>query len=230
MGLDRIELLIRFEDGFGIAIPDEVAPELTTPRRVTEYLLSRLHLGHQTSCIPQQAFYRLRKEFLSLTKTQRTEFRPTVELSQLFPDDRRKQVWTEASSQLGVSVLPELVRPRWLVSVLALLILATAIVMFLQFRSISGRNDLAFFLSALIAGALAHGSELVTRSLRSEFSREYTTVGDLAEYLALHSPHTFKKHWTHYEIAKTVRQIIIDQTGLHDFHEDSRFLEDMHLD
>ena len=230
MGLDLVELTIRFEDAFGVSIPDEVATEITTPRQLTEYLVTQLRMGRQTSCISQQAFYRLRKEFLPLTQTQRSELRPAAKLAQLFPVERRKQVWTEARSQLGVAVLPDLVRPMWLVSTLTLLTIVTAIVVFNQTRGMSGRSDIALILSLLVSVGLAYGSALITRSLRSEFSREYKTVSELAEYLALHSAHTFKKAWTREEIVETVRQIIIDETGIHDFHEDSRFVQDMHLD
>jgi len=38
------------------------------------------------------------------------------------------------------------------------------------------------------------------------------------------------KNWMREEIAETVRLIIIDQTGTDAFHEDSRFVQDMHLD
>ena len=228
MGLDLVELVIRFEDAFGVAIPDAVATELTTPRKVTEYLVTQLNVGRQTTCISQQAFYRLRRELSPLTRTQRAEFRPTLRLAHLFPVEARKEVWTEARSQIGV--LPDLVRPKWLVYGLTLLIIVTAIIVFSQSYGASGNSAIAFLVSIFVAGALAHASGFATRSLRSEFSREYTTVGELAEYLALHSPHTFKKNWTREDIAETVRQIIIDQTAVHDFHDDSRFVQDMHLD
>ena len=39
MGLDTVELFIAFEERFGVRIPDEDAPELSTPRRVTDYLM-----------------------------------------------------------------------------------------------------------------------------------------------------------------------------------------------
>ena len=230
MGLDLVELVISFEDAFGVAIPDKVATELTTPREVTEYLVTQLNVGRQTSCISQQAFYRLRRALSPVTKTQRADFRPTVMLSQLLPVESRKEAWAEARSQMGVSVLPDLVRPRWLVYGLTILIIVTAAFVFSHSYGASGNSAIAFLVSVFISGVLAHASQFATRSLRSQFSREYRTVGELAEYLALHNPHTFKKNWTREEIAETVRQIIIDQTGVHEFHEDSRFVQDMHLD
>lgn len=42
MGLDSVELVIRIEDTFGIQIPDRVASKLTTPRKVTDFILSRV--------------------------------------------------------------------------------------------------------------------------------------------------------------------------------------------
>jgi len=228
MGLDLVELIIRFEDAFGVAIPDAVATELTTPRKVTEYLVTQLNLGRQTTCISQQAFYRLRRDLSPLTRTQRAEFRPTLRLAHLFPVEARKETWTEARSQ--IRALPHLVRPKWLVCGLTILIIVTAIIVFSNSYGASGNSATAFLLSIFVGGGLAHASQFATRSLRYEFSREYTTVGELAEYLALHTPHTFKRDWTREEIAETVRQIIIDQTATHDFHEDSRFVQDMKLD
>ena len=49
MGLDSVELLIRFENAFGIAIPDEVAAELTTPRKVTDYIFTQVNRGNQSA-------------------------------------------------------------------------------------------------------------------------------------------------------------------------------------
>ncbi|MBA3246597.1 MAG: hypothetical protein H0T63_00775 [Pyrinomonadaceae bacterium] len=42
MGLDTVELLMAFEEEFGMAIPDADASELTTPRQVTDYVMSKL--------------------------------------------------------------------------------------------------------------------------------------------------------------------------------------------
>ena len=40
MGLDTVELVIAFEEEFGIIIPNEDAAELSTPRKVTDYVMS----------------------------------------------------------------------------------------------------------------------------------------------------------------------------------------------
>lgn len=42
MGLDIVELFMAFEERFGIEIPDKDASELYTPRRVTDYVWSKV--------------------------------------------------------------------------------------------------------------------------------------------------------------------------------------------
>ena len=40
MGLDLVEMVYRIEEEFEITIPDEIAPTLTTPRMVIDFLMS----------------------------------------------------------------------------------------------------------------------------------------------------------------------------------------------
>ena len=123
----------------------------------------------------QQAFYRLRREFVPVLGIERAEFHPSAKLELLIPTEDRIATWNTIRSRIGPRALPDLIRKR-------------------------------------------------------HFRREYAHAGELANYLVLHSPHSFKKEWTRDEVATLVRKIIIDDTGVTDFTDDSRFVQDMHLD
>ena len=230
MGLATVELLIRLEDSFGVRIPDDVAETLTTPRLVTFYLLSQLTLGESSTCMSQQAFYRLRREFVPALGIQRSDFHPAVNLSQLIPLESRSEVWTIVGSRIGVGAFPDLARPVWLFSLLSFATIATALSVFYYTRALTGSYVDAILFAVLAAIPALHFAEVLTRPLKRHFRYQYQHAGELAEYVALHSPHSFKKVWTKEEVASMVRQIIIEETGVTDFTEDSRFIEDMHLD
>ncbi|MDT4955712.1 MAG: Acyl-carrier [Acidobacteriota bacterium] len=42
MGLDTVELVMAFEEKLGVSIPDEDAPQLTTPRKVIDYIVNKV--------------------------------------------------------------------------------------------------------------------------------------------------------------------------------------------
>ena len=230
MGLDGVELVIRFEDAFGVTISDEVACQLTTPREVTDYLLSQLKMGEPSGCMSQEAFYRLRREFVPVLGIQRADFHPAAKLADLFPIKDRKQVWARLQSQLGAAALPDLARPGWLFSLLSLVTVVTAVTVFHYTRIVSGSGQVAFFASLLVSVAVGYVGAFLTRPLKREFRRRVRQVGELARHLVLNSPHTFKQEWTRDEVAQLVREIVIEQTGQSDFTEDSHFIHDMHID
>ena len=229
MGLDLIELVIKFEDAFGVAIPDKVAAELTTPRKVAEYISSQLAESGQRSCLTQQAFYFLRGKFKAFLDVSRSDFKPDTRLEDLVPLDRRRKVWADIQSQVGPAAIPDLARPVWLFSLLVFLTIATLVVVpRYGFRDSLGSTSFLFGLfAALLVG---YGGAVVTRSMKRNFRREYQCAGDVAKYLSVHRPQSFKKDWTKEEVAGVVREIIIDETGVKDFTEDSHFINDMHLD
>jgi acyl carrier protein len=221
MGLDTVELVIRFEDAFGIKIPDKVAEELTTPREVTNYVWSQLKLVDQTPCLSQQAFYALRREFVPLLGIERAEFSPSAKLSELVPIENRTRIWKDVRARIGTAALPDLVRPGWLLLLLSTLTLFTAVLGFLGWGPWWG---------FLAAGVVVFVSESVTRPFKRKFQVEYADAGALAKYLATHMPHLVRKEWTSEEVAQTVRKIVIEQTGTSDFTDDSRFVQDLHMD
>jgi acyl carrier protein len=119
MGLDSVELVIRFEDAFGISISDDVAAKLTTPREVTDYVMTQVAAGHDTTCLSQQAFYFLRTGFSKRLQLPRNAFRADVSLPTLISERDRKRVWGGLKAELGETALPNLARPLWLFSLLA---------------------------------------------------------------------------------------------------------------
>lgn len=49
MGMDLIELVCDIEEEFEVIIPDEIAPSLTTPKQVIDYLMSLPQINEKWS-------------------------------------------------------------------------------------------------------------------------------------------------------------------------------------
>ena len=114
MGLDLVELIIRIEDTFGVQIPDRVAGGLTTPRKVTDFILSEVEESKDSlSCLSQKAFYSLRREFIQQLSLPRRQFVPEAKLKEILPDDHRDEVWKSIGASLGVKKWPAVSRTRW---------------------------------------------------------------------------------------------------------------------
>src|SRR5215208_4243507 len=151
MGLDTIELVIRFEEAFGITITDEVAAELTTPRRVSFYVISQLNLAEQTACTSQQAFYFLRREFVPALRIDRKDFRPASNLAQLLPETSRRQIWTTVKRELGDAALPDLVRPTWVFLIVVVLTFLAAVTALLAAVSLTGSRGAGLFVAGVVS-------------------------------------------------------------------------------
>jgi hypothetical protein len=231
MGLDTVELVIRFEEAFGITIPDEDAERLATPREVTNYIMSRVVLSSEPACLSQQAFYFLREKFVPRLHLNRNAFRPKHSLENVIPKENRKHLWASLTAEVG-GALPELARPVWLLSILAFITTGVfAYATYYAEKNIAGGYSLVF--GSAMAILFAYGSTITTRPFKQNFRRGDKSVGDIVKYLISNSPHTFKKQssgWTREQVAFVVREIIIDVTGITDFTEDSHFIRDLHLD
>jgi hypothetical protein len=115
MGLDLVELVIRFEETFGVPIPDRVATELNTPGKVTDYILSQVEMSQgPLSCLSQRAFYSLRREFIQQLSLSPRQFVLDAQLKEILPEERRDEIWKNIGSSLGVKKWPALSRNSWL--------------------------------------------------------------------------------------------------------------------
>lgn len=229
MGLETVELVIRFEEAFGITISDEVAASMTTPRVVTEYIVTQVATADRSSCLSQQAFYFLRRGFSNQFHLSRNAFHPDLSLQTLIPKETRKTVWHQLQTEMGPKVLPQLARPLWLFSFLFVITVLVSVF-------VSYVTPLPFQIRLVLGLAVLTATgvilSVVTRPFRTEFQRRFRTVAALVDYLLLHSPHSFKREqrtWTRAQIAETVRAIIVDVTGKTNFTEDSHFIDDMRL-
>ena len=182
MGLDLVELVIRIEDTFGIQIPDRVATGLTTPKKVTDFILSQVEKSDESlSCLSQKAFYSLRREFTQQLSIPRRQFVPEARLEELLPEERRDEVWKNIGSSLRVKRWPTLSRSVW----------------------------------------------------RGFFTLRVQSVGELIDYFVTNEPLIVKGKetaWSRKQVWDVLERVIRDETSATQFSEDSRFIEDMHLD
>ena len=100
MGLETVELVMGFEEAFGIDIPDAVASELTTPRHVVDYIASLLPLVPSDRCLSQQTFYKLRHAF-GRVLPEAPPLQQGQELRELATKETWPTIWTGIVSEIG---------------------------------------------------------------------------------------------------------------------------------
>ena len=182
MGLDLVELTIRVEETFGLQIPDSVASELTTPRKVTDFILSQVEESQEPlSCLSQRAFYSVRREFIQHLSLERRQFVLDANLKEILPEERRDEVWKNIGASLRIKRWPAVSRPSWL--------------------------------------------GFITPRVQN--------VRELIDYFVTNEPLIVKGKetaWSRQQVWDVLERVIKDETAVTDFSEDSRFVEDMHLD
>ena len=88
MGLDSVEIVMAWEDSLGVAIPDQEAALLRTPRQAIDLLCRKLRVdagGPPGGCLSRHAFYRLRRPFPAVLGCPRAAITPRTRLSELAP-------------------------------------------------------------------------------------------------------------------------------------------------
>src|SRR5258707_6286681 len=175
MGLETVELVVRFEEAFGITISDEVATSMTTPRAVTDYIVTQLATAERSACLSQQAFYFLRRAFSNRLHLPRTAFHPDVALRTLIPKETRKNLWRQLQTEMGPNVLPDLARPPWLFYFLFAGTIFLAVFVSYATPNLPFQFRLAIGLALLVAVGIT--TSAVTRPFKTEFRRRFRTIG-----------------------------------------------------
>ena len=109
MGLEGVELVMEFEDEFGLQIPDDVAEKMPSVRDVIEYVHAELRntLPQAESCLTSRSFYRLRRELTKFLSLPRRNVTPKTELGSLIPQERRREVWLRMSLETMRSAIDQ---------------------------------------------------------------------------------------------------------------------------
>ena len=109
MGLDGVELVVAFEDAFGVGISDAEAEVLLTPKHVIDLLCQRLPLvPSEDGCITQRAFHRVRRCLIRVTGLDRETIRLGTRVRAMFPKPYRKERWRAFCDCVGMPDLPNL--------------------------------------------------------------------------------------------------------------------------
>jgi hypothetical protein len=99
--LDFVEFIINVEQTFDLAIPDQAAQDLDTPRRLIHYLAERLHAATPGLCLSQRAFYQLRRSLCQKLGLRRSSLRPNTDLLAVLPGEGRGQLWQSVGQDVG---------------------------------------------------------------------------------------------------------------------------------
>jgi len=110
MGLDSVELLIRFEVEFGLEIADSEAEQIATPLDAANLVCSRISLVPATLCLTRQAFFRLRKSMCAQGVARRS-VSPRVRFADVYDSVNRRRDWRSLGDLVAGDRWPSLTRP-----------------------------------------------------------------------------------------------------------------------
>lgn len=234
MGLDLVELVMNVEERFGIEISDREAQVCTTPRKLADLIVQKVHCSSRSVCLSQRAFHLLRRASLNVLGLPRPQFRLDTRLEDVVPSEGRRRVWLRLGEQTGALHWPHLIRPRALLRILVALTLAAFLIPFFYLNfPFHSLNALAAFAAIASCITVAWVGSIATRPLMTAFPPGYSTVKDLVRFIIAGNVELVKaddKNWTREEVRCVLRDIIIETLQVRDFTEDSHFVKDMKVD
>jgi acyl carrier protein len=238
MGLDSVELVMEFEEAFGIELKDEEVTQTVTPRMVIDLIYSKLKKADERVCRSQRAFYMIRKVLRQTFGLERKRITPDMRFRDFIPKSREKEVWEQMRATLGPRDWPELVRPSWMSSSLIAIGLAvfgaTAVGTILLLRGIGTQDWRDFALLSASTGVVLTTffgvvAALLTRPYCIYIPARITSIRDVIPCAITSGRMT---GWTREDVAIVVKRLTMEQLGLQesDYTEDSRFVEDFNMD
>jgi len=217
MGLDSVELVMAFEDEFGICIRDEDAGKMRTPGHVADYVMNLVQTEGYSGCSSQIGFYRVRAALMNTFGLPRKAIRPDAPMQELLSGDI-KENWTKLRSALQTEHLPPLQHTS---ALLAAIVLGAPAVVALPLLFV-GTNLTTIVLACCCAVLLANA---LTGSMGTVVPPSCRTVGALIRYV----PRPVAVRWTRKEVLAKIFDITSEQLGvpLEKIREESRFVDDL---
>jgi acyl carrier protein len=116
MGLDSVELVMAWEEEFGISIPDEAAAHMLTPADAIDWISKQVNASHDTSpCFSMVEFHGVREQYF----TRHGVPRCAVKLESLLPGGwfTHRTVRDEVKRRVGIRaeglIIRRKVDPQW---------------------------------------------------------------------------------------------------------------------
>jgi hypothetical protein len=103
MGLDSVELLIRIEKYFDIAIPDQEAGKIVTVQDFVDCVYKKVSLHPTGKCKSQILFYKLRNYFIVNHQRRKNEITPDLKIRDLVTADLAK-TWADLEQYLRIEL------------------------------------------------------------------------------------------------------------------------------
>lgn len=222
MGLDSVELLIAFEDEFGISIDDADAARLTTPQEAADYVAYRLGAanGRPKRCLSQTGFHRLRAILVRQFGAKRGDVRPDSRIKDFLTGNTRTQ-WGELKAALDATQLPGLTCGQPMLGLLSagIPLLCCAFVLWI------GGSFWSLIPVAMVSWV---ATMVVAHKLGTEVPAAVATIGALVPYVG----HIQHEQWTCDEILQRVIQTTSNQVGIpvDRIKPDHHFVKDLGLD
>jgi hypothetical protein len=215
MGLDGVELVMAFEESFGVSITDAEAEACETPAAVIAIIFGKLRASDERVCVSQRAFYLLRKGLMRALGISRRRVALTADV-RLFATGRlERDVWEDLRTAVQARSWPALARPPWLVTIIWLLALGAAF-------SLMAVAHWGVALSGAVFVGVA--CVRITRPLCSRIPARFSKLRTLVPFAVTSDAIV----WTRDQVAALVRKLVLDQLGINEgqYREDAHFVRD----
>lgn len=163
---DLEDMLLKIEDSFDIRFEMDELTHVKTYGDFCDAIKDKINLEHSDDCTTQQAFYKLREALINLIDIEKSEITLTSQLAEIFPKNTRKNQVKKLEMNLGFK-LSILRPPNYVTGFLAILVLASIIVLFIDWKF------------GLVGLGLAIGGLWISNKLGKEL--DVLTIGELSE-------------------------------------------------